>query len=166
MDSQSEDAGVARHPHPGDKRTLNAQAQAVLAKIGSPLQYYELIDTQWPTEPKAPPTPWTAGLPGAINNKTGGNPTPVYLTNIALETYFQKGVQAACHQEELPRDVPCPPTPWTASLPGAPVADTTPVFGTESCMGCHSSAGFHIAPGKTSGQLTGDFSWLYVTKAK
>ena len=61
-------------PIPGDKRTLNAQAQAVLAKIGSPLQYYELIDTQWPTEPKAPPTPWTAGLPGAINNKTGGNP--------------------------------------------------------------------------------------------
>ena len=62
-------------PIPNDKRDLNVEAELALAKIGSPLQYYQLIDTQWPTDPAAAPTPWTAGLPGAITNKPGGNPT-------------------------------------------------------------------------------------------
>ena len=153
-------------PIPNDKQDLNVEAESVLAKIGSPLQYYQLIDTQWPTDPAAAPTPWTAGLPGAITNKPGGNPTPVYLTNITMETYFQTGVQPACQQEEVPNSVQCPPVPNPP--PGTPVADGTPVFGTESCMGCHSSAGIHIsktAP-KTSGQLTADFSWLFSQKAQ
>lgn len=155
-------------PIPNDKRDLNVEAELVLAKIGSPLQYYQLIDTQWPTDPAAAPTPWTAGLPGAITNKPGGNPTPVYLTNITMETYFQTGVQPACQQEEVPNNVTCPPDPKNPPPPGTPVADGTPVFGTESCMGCHSSAGIHIsktAP-KTSGQLTADFSWLFSQKAQ
>lgn len=60
--------------------------------------YCQLIDTQWPTDPTAKPTPWNAGLPDAINNKPGGNPTPVFVTNITMETYFQKGAQSACNQ--------------------------------------------------------------------
>ena len=40
------------------------------------------------------------------------------------------------------------------------------VFASESCMGCHSSAGLYITPTKTSGQLEGDFSWLFAQKAK
>ena len=133
------------------------------------MQYYQLIDTQWPTDPAAAPTPWTAGLPGAITNKPGGNPTPVYLTNITMETYFQTGVQPACQQEEVPNNVTCPPDPKNPPPPGTPVADGTPVFGTESCMGCHSSAGLHIsknAPKTKSGQLTADFSWLFSQKAE
>jgi hypothetical protein len=41
----------------------------------------------------------------------------------------------------------------------------TSIFATESCMGCHSSAGLYITPTKTSGQLMGDFSWLFSQKA-
>ncbi|HTV34502.1 MAG TPA: hypothetical protein VME69_15645 [Methylocella sp.] len=155
-------------PIPKDKQDLNAQARLVLAKIGSPLQYYQLIDTQWPTEPKAPPSPWNAGLPDAITNKPGGHPTPVYLTNITMETYFQKGVQSACRQEETPGNLDCPPPPITYPAPGT-ISDGTKVFGTESCMGCHSSAGIYISDSqqpKKSGQLTGDFSWLFTQKAQ
>ncbi len=152
-------------PIPGDKIELNAQAQAAFAKLGSVWQYYELIDTQWPTDPKRKPTLWTAGLPHAIENKPGGNPAPVYLTNITMETYFQKGVQAACQQEELPSNVLCP-----SSYP-AKAADNTRVFGTESCMGCHSSAGIYrtydpqTQKGTFGPQLSGDFSWLPSQKA-
>ena len=151
---------------PGDKIALNRQAEAVLAKIGVPWQYYQLIDTQWPTEPAKPPTPWDGGLPNAIANKPGGFPTPVFLTNITMETYFQKGVQPACQQEELPSGVKCPPQPATPPDPGA-----TPVFATESCMGCHSSAGLIIKydpttkQQQTAPQLSGDFSWLPNLKA-
>ena len=151
-------------PIPADKVALNGEAQAALAKAGSALRYYQLIDSQWPTDPSAAPTKPGAGLPGAIENKPGGNPTPVYLTNITMETYFQTGVQAACQQEETQN---CPAGQWLTANQAKTVApDTTAVFGSESCMGCHSSAGLFIAPTKTSGQLSGDFSWLFSQKAK
>jgi hypothetical protein len=153
-------------PIPNDKRDINVEAEAALAKIGSPLQYYQLIDTQWPTDPAAKPTPWTAGLPGAINNKPGGNPTPVYLTNMTMETYFQKGVQLACKQEELPDNVTCPPPVFQNAPPGTPVADGTLVFATESCMGCHSSAVIYTSKTTQSPPLTADFSWLFSQKAQ
>ena len=140
-------------PIPLDKQALNKEAQAALKAQGSVWQYYQLIDTQWPTQPSAPPTPpGDANLPNAINNKSGGFPTPVYLTNMTMETYFQKGNQLASNQEE-----------------GAPPS-TAMAFGTESCMGCHSSAG--VAKSGTpsdptfGGQLTGDFSWLLQQKAQ
>ena len=76
---------------PGDKIELNSEAQSAFAQLGSVWRYYQLIDTQWPTDPKAKPTPPSHGLPGAIENKSGGDPTPVFLTNITMETYFQKG---------------------------------------------------------------------------
>jgi len=143
-------------PIPPDKEALNHQVQQILAAQHSVLQYYQLIDTQWPTDPGAYPTPpGDANLPDAIANKSGGRPTPVYLTNMTMETYFQQGNQPAYQQEEN--------APQTVAM----------AFGTESCMGCHSSAGVatsvSIVSGKPKatfgGQLTGDFSWLLKQKA-
>ncbi|MEO5561707.1 MAG: hypothetical protein ABIO49_17130 [Dokdonella sp.] len=154
-------------PIPADKIALNDLAAVALHKANSVLQYYQLIDTQWPTDPTAKPTPASAGLPGAVENKPGGNPTPVFLTNIAMETYFQHGVQAACNAEELPGNVACPAGQWLAgSQKAAPLGDETSIFNSESCMGCHSSAGLYTSlSGSQSGQLTGDFSWLFTQKA-
>jgi hypothetical protein len=156
-------------PIPGDKLALNAQAQAVLRQMGSVWQYYQLIDTQWPTDPKATPSPWNGGLPDAITNKPGGDPTPVMLTNITMETYFQTGNQPACAD--------CPATPfWNSAFNAKPPAPgksdpNTLTFQSESCMGCHSSAGIWTSydpktgAGTKSGQLTADFSWLPSQKA-
>ena len=175
-------------PIPADKTSLNAQVQAALGKAGSIWQYYQLIDSQWPTNPGAVSAPYTAGLPASIANKPGGNPTPVYLTNITMETYFQAGGEEACNQQEaVPKSLACvsPPSApstaaqpviWTSPLnngtaPGLPGNHTT-VFGSESCMGCHSLAGIYTAydpktgKGTTSPHLTADFSWLMSQKAK
>jgi hypothetical protein len=48
---------------------------------------------------------------------------------------------------------------------------STQILATESCMGCHSSAGIYTSyTGKNnntqSGQLTADFSWLMSQKAQ
>ncbi len=161
-------------PIPADKQALNSQAEAALMKAGSPLQFYQLIDTQWPTDPSAPPTPWNAGLPDAVNNKSGGNPTPVFLTNVTMETYFQGPTTTACQAEELATGMVCPPASWaSAATPNnkSTTVDMTPIFGTESCMGCHSSASFHgaqpiVPSGVNTLQLTGDFSWLFAQKAQ
>jgi hypothetical protein len=167
-------------PIPADKQRLNAEAQAVLAKLGSVWQYYQLIDTQWPTDPGASPSPWDGGLPDAITNKPGGRPTPAFLTNITMETYFQKGNQPACKGEETPNSFTCPtgavePPVWNSTLNnlGKPVTPgvNTQTFITESCTGCHSSAGIWTSydpssgTGNQSGQLTADFSWLLSQKA-
>jgi hypothetical protein len=182
-------------PIPADKAALNAEASRVLAKAGSVWQYYQLIDTQWPTDPKSPPSAWDSGLSQAVTNKPGGQPTPVMLTNITMETYFQSGNQPACNQEEgVPSTANCPPdyaslppgskidpykpdpVIWTSPLNNGstPVKPgvTTQIFATESCMGCHSSAGivtaYNPATKKktTAGQLSADFSWLLSQKAQ
>lgn len=44
-------------PIPADKRALNAQVAGVLRGMGSVWQYYQLIDTRWPTDPSAKPSP-------------------------------------------------------------------------------------------------------------
>ncbi len=89
---------------------LNAQAQAALKKMGSVWQYYQLIDTQWPTEPGAAPS-GDGGLPGAGDATSPAvNPTPTFLTNITMETYFQEGNQAACNSEEMPERYQLPQT--------------------------------------------------------
>lgn len=183
-------------PIPGDKVALNAQVAAALGK--SVWRNYQLIDTQWPTDPSAPPAAWDSGLAQAVANKPGGNPTPVFLTNITMETYFQSGNQPACKQEEaVPTTANCPPA-YNALVPGTAIAAYTPapltwtstlnngtgpvkpgistqILATESCMGCHSSAGVWTsytpatptapATGTQSGQLTADFSWLLTQKA-
>ncbi len=152
---------------------LNAQMRHLLAAHGSKLAYYELVGSQFPTQPEALPTrpraePGCSGeeavpinLPDSVHNKSGGRPHPVFLTNLTLESFFQRGVQPACLQVEPGI---CPdPLP-----PGAPT-----VFGSESCIGCHSSA--PIASGGTpkpgtqeatySTQLSGDYSWLLSQRA-
>jgi hypothetical protein len=186
-------------PIPADKVALNNQAATALAAQNSVWQYYQLIDTQWPTDPTAKPANPLGGLPNAVANKPGGNPTPVFLTNITMETYFQGGNQPACNQVEggAPN---CPPsydsvTPgtaiaayspnpvnWTTTLnnqtqpqpPTPPIQPgiSTQILATESCMGCHSSAGIWMAydpltqTGRKTDQLTGDFSWLMSQKAQ
>jgi hypothetical protein len=177
-------------PIPADKLALNAQAAAALARMGSVWQYYQLIDTQWPTRPQTPPADPNGGLPDAIANKSGGNPTPVYLTNVTMETYFQAGNQPTCNQEEGNNTSSCQ-KPYNKLTPGTAIAAyspdpvfwnptlyngttpvkpgiTTQILATESCVGCHSSAGIWTShdPPTQSGQLTGDFSWLMAQKAQ
>lgn len=158
-------------PIPPDKEALNCEVQHLLR--GTVFQYYELIDTQWPTgtDPKtgtAPltpavppstsfPTPSNFSVPNAVANKVPGDITPVFLTNTTMETYFQRGTQDAGPGEE-----------------GSPT-DNTKVFATESCTGCHYSAGIALrqwtdATGKNQaiygGAGSGDFSWLMSQKAQ
>jgi hypothetical protein len=166
-------------PIPPDKQHLNAEVAAAMTAAGSVWQYYELIDTQWPTSPATPPANPSGPLPDSVENKPGGDPTPVFLTNITMETYFQGGNQPACQQEE---GVSCPAAPvftFPVSNQSSALnpAFTTQILATESCMGCHSSAGIYTSydphydpsnPAKQftqSGQLTGDFSWLPSQKA-
>jgi hypothetical protein len=183
-------------PIPADKVALNNQASTVLAGQNSVWQYYQLIDTQWPTDPTANPASQLGGLPNAVTNKPGGNPTPVFLTNITMETYFQSGNQSACNQIEGGGGIPNCPPPYATVTPGTAIAAYTPapvnwtttlnnqtpppiqpgtltqILATESCMGCHSSAGIYASynpqtgQGRQTGQLTGDFSWLMSQKAQ
>ena len=72
-----------------------------------------------------------------MTNKPGGNPTPVFLTNVTMETYFQGGIEAACNIEELPPGVACPSNPaiWTTPQnnqpPPANLSNSTQIFGSE-----------------------------------
>jgi len=155
-------------PIRGLAQKISREYQEQLAKVNSLLQYYQLIDTQWPTAPTpdfeeygaVAGSPFPSNLPEGITRKSTGAPAPVYLTNSIMETYFQAGNQMAHFQEN-----------------GFPF-DKTQVFGTESCMACHFSAG--IANGYEiknvngqmtkvptfGGDLTGDFSWLLQQKAQ
>lgn len=155
-------------PIPKAKQQLNQSIQMLMAVSDSPLQYYELIDTQWPTAPYASDPGYAAiqggpspnNLPEAITRKSTGSPAPVYLTNSIMETYLQNGNQKAHFQEN-----------------GFPF-NNAPVFGTESCVACHFSAGIatgYVEKAENSGtiqkvpifggDLTGDFSWLLQLKA-
>ncbi|MHA7056538.1 hypothetical protein ACWGOQ_0004920 [Aquimarina sp. M1] len=127
---------------------INEKMQTYFKQQKSVWQYYQLIDTQYPLDQNVPPGNHTEEgykVPESVVNKPGGNPNLALLTNITMETFFQIGNQSAASLME-----------------GNPASDIT-IFGTESCMGCHSSAGIYIYKnGKvTSGdQLSGDFSWL------
>ncbi len=113
---------------------LNRQVQQALRKINSVFGYYELIGTQWPVHPNAPAFAGGEGsAPESITHKTPGDMVPVFLVNTTMETYFQQGEQAAGPLEQDDR---------LAS--NAPPIDTTKVVGTESCVGCHYSAGAAI----------------------
>jgi len=156
-------------PIPVAKEVLNSEVQGILGKAGSVLRYYELIDTQWPTgtdpktgtsplTPAVPPgTPINFNAPNAIANKAPGDITPTFLTNSTMETYFQTGNQPATNEEE------------------GSSFDITPIFATESCTGCHYSAGIVTRSFKNASNANqaifgasgnGDFSWLMAQKAK
>jgi hypothetical protein len=76
-----------------------------------------------------------------------------------METYFQKGEQEAGALEQddrLPPAIPC-----ACLAPGQKpldnqVVDRTPIFGTESCVGCHYSAGSCIDFGRDIEALAKD----------
>jgi hypothetical protein len=103
------------------------------------LQYYELNGTQWPAEPSFPA--FAGGVvaaaggsrissaPESILFKAPGEAGPVDLITTTKETYFQLGNQPAGPLEEGLR------------LPAGMVGDPNQAFGTESCAGCHFSAG-------------------------
>lgn len=112
-------------------RRLNAAMQAELAEHGSQLQYYQLVGVQWPVFPELPPAD-PDDFPGAVTNKSGGEPFPTNLVNSVMETYSQKGnLPANQHQMAI-------------------AASDRLVFGTASCMGCHASA------------PSDDFSWIMI----
>ncbi len=132
-------------PPPTSTAALNAVMQKLLGQQNSVLRYYELIGTQWPTHPKSPAVPGGQGsAPESITRKMPGEVVPVYLINSTMETYFQKGYQTAGPLEQDDR------------VPALDI-DTTPVFGTESCTGCHYSAGACISfRKKANGQFMRD----------
>lgn len=135
-------------------REINRKMQDYFKAQGSVWQYYQLIDTQYPLDQIAKPATSTATayhLPESVINKSGGVPNIAYLTNITMETFFQDGNQIAGLMENS-----------TSEGTALPLS----IFGTESCIGCHSSAGIAVSYDSTTsapkfgGQLSGDFSWL------
>ena len=113
-------------PIPPETAALNARVRATLAKAGSKLQYYEMVGTQWPTDPASPPQSGAA-FPGAVTNTSGGRPMPAYLANTVMETFAQVGNAPA---NEQPRSVS---------------TSARPVFGNGSCMGCHASSPYDFS---------------------
>ncbi|QRN95864.1 hypothetical protein JRI60_43615 [Archangium violaceum] len=123
-------------PVPGGTEAINAKFQAMLLSQGSVFKNYKLIGTQWPTAPNFPAFPGgmlfgtnNSSSPESIIYKTPGKMVPTYLINTTMETFFQLGNQKAGPLEEDDR------------LPSGTVSDSQIVFGTESCVGCHYSAG-------------------------
>lgn len=176
-------------PIPKATEALNKVVQAKLKSKGSVWQYYQLIGTQWPTDPAAKPyfTPTNTAsgssdtsvytLPQSVENKSGGKPAPVYLTNMIMETYFQGGTITGDdpkYNEYLGNE------PAYFQIQGFPknidVKNTNQIiFGTEGCMGCHFSSA--IAVSDTVSRITGkrgpvfgnpgtaNFDWLLQLKA-
>jgi hypothetical protein len=78
---------------PQSAAARNAEALPLLASVNpkSVWQNYELISTQWPTNPGGP----CAAKPG----DQLGTPAPIYLANTTLETYIQgmaRNVSSSC----------------------------------------------------------------------
>jgi hypothetical protein len=126
-------------PIPPATQALNFEVQRLLRDAGSVLQFYELIGTQWPVQPGFPAFGGGANsAPESILFKAPGRVVPVYLVNTTMESYFQTGDQVAGPLEEDDR-LPAGNFADGAKEPVTP--DRTRVFGTESCVGCHFSAG-------------------------
>lgn len=134
--------------------SVNGKMQAYFKSMNSVWQYYELIDTQYPLNQNTPPASTSQNkLPQVVANKSGGDANIAFLTNLSMETFFQLGNQ-----------------PATNLIENNPTNNIS-IFGTESCMGCHSSAGIFTKGKLTDGlpptkpQLSADFSWLLQSKA-
>jgi hypothetical protein len=165
-------------PIPMATQELNKEVQNLLKEKKSFWQYYQLIGTQWPTKPASAPYPLfakTYKLPEAVTNKSGGEPVPVYLTNMVMETYFQGAtdIDKTSNYNKLIANEPA-----RYQIEGGPTIDSVNtgaiIFGTEGCVGCHSSAkiakGFTIDINKVKSPVftnprTGDFEWLLSRKA-
>ncbi len=168
-------------PIPMATQDLNQSVQKILKKNGSVWQYYQLIGTQWPTDPKAAPYPNPSKvyhLPEAVTNKSGGKPVPVFLTNMIMETYFQGGTSTTTLDslnEYLGNE------PAYFQIEGFPrnidVKNTGKlIFGTEGCVGCHSSASIAVDIVRNKANTgdsavfgkprIADFEWLMQLKAQ
>ncbi|MGD0961093.1 MAG: hypothetical protein ABSB19_14905, partial [Methylomonas sp.] len=113
---------------------VNELAQKSLKEHDSVFQYYELVDTQWPLHPNFPAfASGEKSAPESIRYKTPGAMTPTFVINTTMETYFQKGKQKAGALEQDDR------------LTDNELIDSTIVYGSESCVGCHYSAGIAVA---------------------
>ncbi len=131
-------------PIPKATAALNDQVRAALKSLGSVYQYYELIGTQWPAAPSFPAfTNGVANQPDgtllpssqeSIIFKIPGKVVPVFLVNTTMETFFQAG-----------NNSPAGPVADDYRLPAGVVADPNKIFATESCAGCHFSAGAAVA---------------------
>ena len=66
-------------------KQLNAQWQGFLVNVNknSVWQYYQLVSTQWPTQPAPSPTP------NPYDPHPTGAPAPQFLANTTVETYIQ-----------------------------------------------------------------------------
>ena len=165
-----------------ETQDLNARVQALLAGNGSVLQHYQLIGTQWPTEPSAKPYPVSQhsstnppALPEAITNKSGGKPTPTYLTNMIMETYFQGATEVGAGNAKYNTAI-ANTSAWHQIQGNKQYgANNTRIFGTESCMGCHYSSsitvGEKVGSNGEKQAIAGepgsaDFSWLLGLKAQ
>ena len=103
---------------------------------------------QWPLHPSLPSVPGGEGsAPQSLQFKTPGQMIPTFNINTAMETYFQRGLQPAGGSEQDNRLAPPsqllsdPGNAEVASFGGNSFTDTTMVNATESCVGCHFSAG-------------------------
>ncbi len=171
-------------PIPMATQALNAEVQAQLRSANSPFQYYQLIGAQWPTQPKAAAYPVgkpgdnsERKLPDAVTNKSGGFPTPAYLTNMIMETYFQGATQGADYNYMIANE---PSWLQIEGFPKSAKNANIKIFGTEGCTGCHSSCSIAIDSTRDENgklqpvfaqrydydsQVIGDFSWLMQLKA-
>ena len=126
-------------PIPLSLQELNRQVEEQLKQAGSVLQYYQLIGTQWPVQPGFPAFGGGGGsAPESIVHKVPGRIVPVFLVNTTMESYFQAGPQVAGPLEEDDR---LPFGFWSDDASEHVSPDRTKVFGTETCVGCHFSAG-------------------------
>jgi hypothetical protein len=159
-------------PIPAATAALNREVQSILRNVGpkgSVFQYYELIGAQWPVFPGSAAFPsGNNSAPESIVHKTPGTMVPVYVANVTMETYFQSGAQ------------PAGPLAQDDRLPTGTVADSTKVFGTESCVGCHYSSGIAVGYRIIDGEKqpifginsndgrtgSANYSWLLQMEAK
>lgn len=78
------------NPIAADTETINASFQQALA--GTPWQYYELVVTQWPTDPGK----FKVLSHGGFYPQWSGSPFPTNdAVNTVLETYFQSPIDAS-----------------------------------------------------------------------
>jgi hypothetical protein len=130
-------------PIPPATQQLNHIVQGLLREQGSVFQFYELVGAQWPVQPGFPAFGGgAASAPESIHFKAPGRVVPVYLVNTTMESYFQTGNQVAGPLEEDDR---LPAGSFADSPSESVTPDRTRVFGTESCVGCHFSAGAAVA---------------------
>lgn len=106
---------VQNFPPTPEAQNINQYMQNLIAQQapGSALQYYQLVDVQWPTSPQA------IGQPGATAPAPSGTPNHDTLINPVLETFLQANHKSClgCHvYASVAADGSNPPTHYQASF--------------------------------------------------